>query len=293
MQVGNALYKSQCERARRGQLRTHRRCPAGGPCRTGSAALRDVRRRAAAGQGPDVVGLCLSIPVLAIAQHRAAFAGSTLRSTAPYALWTGRRSVLATLSVALCGMAHRLRRSLTAPAPGTCARSLLVLPLAVAAVAHAGPLGRWFVPCRTAAWTLGWALPVGIVTFRLWRRRPFLGPALAWLIACVVLVWRLVRGLAGSRGQVSSRPAAARRAPYPWSPPAAGPARRRATGGQPAGAGRAARPPGAAAAAAAAGGPGRRRAAQPGQAPSRRPGSRRRPTGRSSPSTRRWPSWTP
>ncbi len=77
---------------------------------------------------------------------------------APFALSACRRSVFASLSVAVWGLAvisglsggYRPWLSL-----------LLVLPFAVVAAVHAGSLGRWFVPCRTVAWTLLWAVPVG------------------------------------------------------------------------------------------------------------------------------------
>src|SRR5450432_1962408 len=83
---------------------------------------------------------------------------------APFAVWAGRRTVVASLSVALWGIAVT---AALAHGPDGPRYALLVLPLLVTAAAHAGALGRWFVPCRTVAWTLGWALPIGIVMFRL------------------------------------------------------------------------------------------------------------------------------
>ena len=58
----------------------------------------------------------------------------------------------------------------------------------------AGPLARWHVPCRTVAWALLWSIPVGVGALRGWPAEPFIGIAAAWLIACIVLVWRLAKG---------------------------------------------------------------------------------------------------
>jgi SpoVK/Ycf46/Vps4 family AAA+-type ATPase len=135
---------------------------------------------------------------------------------APYAVWKGHRAVIATLSVALWGLVL-----VTAEAQGRDLPHYLlwVLPLAAAAAAHLGSLGRRFVPCRTVAWTLVWSLPAGIVTFRFWHSQPYVGPALAWLIALIVLGWRLAKSWQDERAygrQQARGPALA--APYGWSP---------------------------------------------------------------------------
>ncbi len=71
------------------------------------------------------------------------------------------------------------------------------------------------VPCRTAAWALIWSLPIGIATFRLWHSQRLFGPAVAWLIALVVLGWRLAKALQESREQGRrSAMAGALAAPY-------------------------------------------------------------------------------
>jgi len=73
--------------------------------------------------------------------------------------------------------------------------ALLVLPFLVVAAAHAGSLGRWFVPCRTVAWTLLWALPVGFLASLLHAYQGIIASAFAWLMACIVLGWRLAKSL--------------------------------------------------------------------------------------------------
>jgi SpoVK/Ycf46/Vps4 family AAA+-type ATPase len=161
-----------------------------------------------------IVALCiLAPPLAAIGLFVGLIAGLIY---APYALWTSRRGAAASLSVALWGivLASALAHGSEWPRD-----VLLLLPLAVAGASHAGPLGRWLVPCRTVAWVLAWALPVGISVFRIWRHFPYLGPAAAWLIACLVLGWRLIGAWQYGRGQTRQQArGGAPGAPYPWSP---------------------------------------------------------------------------
>ena len=81
---------------------------------------------------------------------------------APFAVWAGHRSVLASLSVAAWGLAVISASGLSGGYKPWIF-PLLVLPFAVVAAAHTGALGRWFVPCRTTAWALGFALPVAVI----------------------------------------------------------------------------------------------------------------------------------
>ena len=107
-----------------------------------------------------------------------------------YAVVKGRRTVPASLSVAVWGLVG-------AGVAGTASSwiyLLLVLPFVIAAAAHIGPLARWHVPCRTVAWALLWSIPVGVAALRGWPAQPFIGIAAAWVIACIVLVWRLAKG---------------------------------------------------------------------------------------------------
>jgi len=119
-----------------------------------------------------------------------------------YCMWTGKRTGLASATVAVTGLGvivafahgHTLREPWYA--------LLLLMPVAVASTAHLGPLGRWFVPCRTVAWAVGWALPFGIAALILLPVRvQFLAPAAAWLVALIVLGWRLAKALQEGREQ--------------------------------------------------------------------------------------------
>jgi SpoVK/Ycf46/Vps4 family AAA+-type ATPase len=115
---------------------------------------------------------------------------------APFALSAGHRGVAASLSVAVWGLAVI---SVLSGGYRPWLGLLLLLPFAVVAAAHAGALGRWFVPCRTVAWVLLWALPVAMLVYRLATAQPASGPAVGWLIACVVLGWRLAKSWQDAR----------------------------------------------------------------------------------------------
>jgi SpoVK/Ycf46/Vps4 family AAA+-type ATPase len=117
---------------------------------------------------------------------------------APYALWTGERSVLASVSVAAWGIAIV---AALAKGPEGPRYLLLLLPVAIAVLASLGQLGRWRIPCRTTAWALIWSLPVGVLLVRFWHSQPFVGPGVAYLAALAVLGWRLAIAFSDSREQ--------------------------------------------------------------------------------------------
>ncbi|HWG11838.1 MAG TPA: AAA family ATPase [Streptosporangiaceae bacterium] len=130
-----------------------------------------------------------------------------------YAVVKGRRTVLASLAVALWGLVG----AVAGRTHGSWFFLLLVLPFVIAAGAHIGPLARWHVPCRTVAWALVWSIPVGVAALRGWPDQPFIGIAAAWLIACIVLVWRL------AKGSQEAHLYGAETARRPGPPPASGP----------------------------------------------------------------------
>ena len=132
-----------------------------------------------------------------------------------YAVIKGRRSLIASLSVAVWGLVA----AGAAGASSSWLYLLLILPFVIAAAAHAGPLARWHVPCRTVAWALVWSIPVGVAALRGWPAEPFIGIAAAWLIACIVLVWRLAKG----SQEAHLYGAEAARGPGAHGPPGPGP----------------------------------------------------------------------
>jgi SpoVK/Ycf46/Vps4 family AAA+-type ATPase len=137
---------------------------------------------------------------------------------APYALWTADRSKMASAAVALWGVAVTAALAHGAAEPRYL---LLVLALAAAVVARIGVLGRVAVPCRTTAWVMIWSLPVGVAAFRIWPSQLLFGPAAAWLIALVVLGWRLAKALQESR-EMSRRSATAGTLAAPFAMATAG-----------------------------------------------------------------------
>jgi SpoVK/Ycf46/Vps4 family AAA+-type ATPase len=174
------------------------RSPERQPSLFGPSAVRGglarIRRTVAAAPLPLkillIAAICiLAVPVIPILMFAAL-------GYAPYAVWASDSSVVATGSVALWGIALVAALAHGADEPRYV---LLVLPLAVAVSAHAGVLGRWYIPCRTVAWCLVWSLPVGIAAFRFFPSEPFVGPAMAWFIVLVVLGWRLAKALQDSR----------------------------------------------------------------------------------------------
>jgi hypothetical protein len=108
----------------------------------------------------------------------------------------GRRTVGASASVAVWGVALF---SALGVSNRTWLYSLLLLPVVVALIAHARPLARWFVPCRTVAWVLLWSVPPGAAALKLWPHQPFVGVIAAWLLAVAVLGWRVAKGIQDAR----------------------------------------------------------------------------------------------
>jgi SpoVK/Ycf46/Vps4 family AAA+-type ATPase len=138
---------------------------------------------------------------------------------APYALISASRSIWATASVTMWGIVAVSLQVTGSSAPFF---ALWTLPIAVAFAAHAGALGRWYVPCRTVAWSLPFALLPGIVLWHFIRSQPLIGPAFGWLFALVVVGWRLAIAWQNERnaGRFEQVRVAAGR---PGAPPARGP----------------------------------------------------------------------
>ena len=134
------------------------------------------------------------------------------------ALTQGRRTVGASIAVALWGLtvfsfAYKDNR--------TWLYSVILLPFAVALAAHARPLARWFIPCRTVAWVLAWSVPAGVIALKAAPGQPFLGTIAAWLLAAAVLGWRVAKGMQDARMYGGRDP---RTAGSPANQPPAGPA---------------------------------------------------------------------
>src|SRR5215471_7471089 len=108
----------------------------------------------------------------------------------------GRRTAGASASVAVWGL---VAFSAFSNGNRSWLFSLLLLPFVVALAAHARPLARWFVPCRTVAWVLVWSVPAGIIALKAAPDQPFIGTIAAWLLAAAVLGWRVAKGIQDTR----------------------------------------------------------------------------------------------
>ncbi|HEY6278042.1 MAG TPA: AAA family ATPase [Streptosporangiaceae bacterium] len=111
----------------------------------------------------------------------------------PVAVWRKQRSVFASLGVAAWGLAAILFVAALTPPVTARLAPLLVLPFVVVAAAHAPVLSRRAVPCRTVAWTLLWAVPAAMIAWRFATDAPLISYVIGWLIALLVLAWRLAR----------------------------------------------------------------------------------------------------
>src|SRR6266571_6514759 len=151
------------------------------------------------------------------------------------AVTQGRRTVGASIAVALWGLtvfsfAYKDNR--------TWLYSVILLPFAVALAAHARPLARWFIPCRTVAWVLAWSVPAGVIALKAAPGQPFLGTIAAWLLAAAVLGWRVAKGMQDARMYGGRAPGAPGTPGAPAGQPTAGSARHAGPavqGGPPAG----------------------------------------------------------
>jgi SpoVK/Ycf46/Vps4 family AAA+-type ATPase len=125
----------------------------------------------------------------------------------PVAIWRRQRSVIASLGVAAWGLAAILFVAALTPPVTLWLAPLLLLPFAVVAAAHSPPLARNLVPCRTVAWTLLWAVPPAMLAWRFASSQPVFSYVIGWLLAAVVLGWRLTRSWQDARvyGRQSAR----------------------------------------------------------------------------------------
>ncbi|HCU92557.1 MAG TPA: ATPase [Actinobacteria bacterium] len=187
----------------------------------GMARERFTRVRAAVRAAPLPVKIVLVLALLAaavVASALPARVGDLLLVAAgcygPVAVWRKQRSVFASLGVAAWGLGVILSvAALTPPLPLTII-PLLMLPFVAVAAAHVPVLARSFVPCRTVAWTLLWAVPAAMLAWRLASAQPAISYLTGFLVALVVLGWRLARTWQDGRGYSSQQARSAVTSPY-------------------------------------------------------------------------------
>jgi SpoVK/Ycf46/Vps4 family AAA+-type ATPase len=127
---------------------------------------------------------------------------------APICVIRGVRTVVASLYVAsfwawvyFLISSNRLATKATASAGAEAAHpvhtvppawlaAMLVTPFLVAALANLRPLSRWFVPCRTVAWSLVWSAPVVAAIVQASPQNTMFAVIAIWVIAAALIGWR-------------------------------------------------------------------------------------------------------
>jgi len=141
----------------------------------------------------------------------------------PVAVVRRSRSVLASVGVGIWGLAAVSIVAAKFQRGSTDAVPLLLLPVAAVLLAHARPLARAFVPCRTVVLVLVWSLPPAMVAWWLDRSQPAIAYLLAWGLAVIVLGWRLGKAWQVARADTRQRARAAMTASYGTAGPGARP----------------------------------------------------------------------
>src|ERR1700722_15313884 len=136
----------------------------------------------------------------------------------PVAVVRRSRSVLASVGVGLWGLAIISIAAAKVQQNSFDVVPLLLLPVGVVLAAHARPLARAFVPCRTVALVLAWSLPPAVLAWWLDRTQPVIMYLIAWGLAgglaVMVLGWRLGKAWQVARADTRQRARAAMIAPY-------------------------------------------------------------------------------
>ena len=106
--------------------------------------------------------------------------------------------------------------------------AMLVTPFLVAALANIRPLSRWFISCRTVAWSLLWSTPVVFFIVQASPQNTMFAVIAIWVIAAALIGWRAAKGsqearMFGPDGPLAAHaPGAAPAAPPPGTAPAGG-----------------------------------------------------------------------
>jgi SpoVK/Ycf46/Vps4 family AAA+-type ATPase len=161
---------------------------------------------------------------------------------APICVFRGVRTVMASLYVAAFWAwvyflisANRLNThaSPTAPTahqvptmPAAWLLAMLVTPFLIAACANVRPLSRWFIPCRTVAWSLLWSSPLVFFIVQASPQNTMFAVIAIWVIAAAMIGWRAAKGSQEARMFGPDGPLAGHTGPgsAPPAPPPAGPA---------------------------------------------------------------------
>jgi SpoVK/Ycf46/Vps4 family AAA+-type ATPase len=72
--------------------------------------------------------------------------------------------------------------------------AMLATPFLVAVLANVRPLSRWFIPCRTVAWSLLWSSPVVFFIVQASPQNTMFAVIAIWVIAAALIGWRAAKG---------------------------------------------------------------------------------------------------
>ncbi len=155
---------------------------------------------------------------------------------APICVFRGVRTVMASLYVAAFWAwvyflisanrlntdaeptAHTVNSAPTVPAAWLLA--MLATPFLVAALANVRPLSRWFVPCRTVAWSLLWSSPLVFFIVQASPQNTMFAVIAIWVIAAALIGWRAAKGSQEAHMFGPDGPLAAHAGPGNVAPPA-------------------------------------------------------------------------
>ncbi|HEY7278501.1 MAG TPA: AAA family ATPase [Trebonia sp.] len=98
--------------------------------------------------------------------------------------------------------------------------AMLATPFLAAALANVRPLSRWFIPCRTVAWSLLWSSPLVFFIVQASPQNTMFAVIAIWVIAAALIGWRAAKGSQEARMFGPDGPLAAHAGPGA-APPAA------------------------------------------------------------------------
>src|ERR1700761_6272047 len=156
---------------------------------------------------------------------------------APICVFRGVRTAMASLYVAAFGAwvyflisANRLNTRVTpavpsahqvATVPAAWLFAMLATPFLVAALASVRPLSKWFIACRTVAWSLLWSAPVVFFIVQASPANTMFAVIAIWVIAAALIGWRSAKGSQEARMFGPDGPLAAHAPGGPAAPPPA------------------------------------------------------------------------
>jgi len=102
--------------------------------------------------------------------------------------------------------------------------AMLATPFLVAALANVRPLSRWFIPCRTVAWSLLWSSPIVFFIVQASPQNTMFAVIAIWVIAAALIGWRAAKGSQEAHMFGPDGPLAAHAPPGSAAPPPPPPA---------------------------------------------------------------------